>query len=356
MKNLYQEIEHCVTHDNNVTLREILRQNKSIELNNGDLFNLSPPLYRAATFGFNDICETLLSYGADVNYSKDKIFYPLEGASSSNKIETAGLLLRNGADINAYDLVRISAIGSACLEGHYEMVKFLIENGADINRINIGMYVTPLDLAQLYNHEKIIKILKDKGGLSNINHDFDWSVEDAGGISAHIDYYIGRVLPNRFNIQPDGTFYRIAVVNKNKNVLLFSTGNYKYSKTASEFLMVLPLGWNPYDEKSISSLPYKIMEWISKQLQEGYSFQNGDFISLDKICQSPAIEYDGFYIIDYDYNEQGAEHKADSSVTLFTLIPQKKKKNSQYDVTPEKLTKLRGSKWNSLEWKNIPTL
>ena len=355
MEDIYQQIEKCIAQGNNIVLTEILNKNRAIDLNNGSLYTLNPPLYRAAEFGFYDVCETLISYGADVNYTKDNIFYPLEGAASANNIDVAGLLLSHGANINGYHLVRISAIGAACTNGHYDMIKYLIDSGADINRVNIGLYMTPLDLAIMWNREHIFDLLIENGAVSNINHDYDWATESAGGISAHIDYYIGRVLPNRFNLQANGTFYRIAIVNKNSNVLLYSTGNYQYSNPSIEFIMVLPLGWNPYSETLPSGLPYKIMDWLSLCLQGGRRFFDGEFVSFDAIFDDFQSDYAGFYIIDYDYTKQDSQSENDSdSVTLFTLVPQKAKKNGQYEITPERLEKLKGGKWKSLEWKSIP--
>ena len=116
----------------------------------GELYNLNPPLYRAAKLGLYDICKILIDYGADVNYTKDHIFYPLEGAASSNNIDIVKLLLDNNADINGYDLVKLSAIGTACTKGHYDMMAYLVECGADINRLNIGLYLSPLDLAIIW--------------------------------------------------------------------------------------------------------------------------------------------------------------------------------------------------------------
>lgn len=358
MEDIYKEIENCVTRNNSILLNDILNQNHAVDLNNGELYRLNPPLYRGARLGFYSICKTLIAHGADVNYTKDHIFYPLEGAAASDSIEIAKLLISNNADINGYDIVRLSAIGAACTKGHYDMVRYLIDCGADINRVDIGLYVTPLDLTVIWNHEHLYKLLTDLGAISNINHDFDWTMENGGGISAYIDYYIGRVVPTRFNLLSSGIFYRIAVVNKNQNVLLYSIGNYQYSNPPTEFIMVLPSGWNPYSKEDLfAGLPYKIMDWMSGCMQAGRIFFDGEFVCFDEIIGHDINinDYVGFYIVDYNYSTHNVSNDK-NLVTLFTLVPQKNKKKSQYNLTPQLLQKIKGKKLKSLEWKNIPVL
>ena len=102
------------------------------------------------------------------------------------------------------------------------------------------------------------------------------------------------------------------------------------------------------------------MDCLSLHLQGGHRFQDGDFISLHEICECSKMDYAGFYIIDYNYTKPESEQKnvdrKNETVTLFTLIPQKTKKNRQYHVTPGVLNKLKGGKWKSLEWKSVPVL
>lgn len=353
MENIYHRIEESITKGDTSTLKKLLQQ-KNINLNNGDLYNLNPPLYRASKLGLYEICKILIEYGADVNFTKDHLFYPLEGAASSNHIDIAKLLVNNDADLNGYDLVKISALGAACTKGHYDMMAYLIDCGADINRLNIGTYLSPLDLSIIWEHKRLSKYLIDNGALSNVNRNYDWTTEDGGGISAHIDHYIGRVIPNQFHIQRNGIFYRIAVTNNNNNVLLFSTGNYKYSNPPIEFIMVLPTGWNPYSKILSSSLPYMIMEWLSICLQNGRVFSDGEYISLKEIIDGNDLNsiYNGFYIVDYNYTSSIYDSNK-GLVTILSLIPEKKKLPIK---TPMFLEKLKGKNMKSLEWKFVPTL
>lgn len=358
MENIYTVIEDCVLNNDKVYLESILESNKTIDLNNGKLYVFNPPLCKAAEKGYYEICNILINYGADVNYTKDNQTYPLKGACESNDINIAKLLIEHGADINGNEIVCYPAISTACRKGHFEIVKYLIECGADVNRIVIGSGFTPLDIAIMWGQTNLIKILKEHGAITNIQRDYEWSQEVGGGISAHIDYYLGRVVPVKFNIMPNNVFNRISYVNKDNNILLYSIGNYQFMKHPTEFIMVLPVGWNPYSKSEYSMLPYKIMQYLSQNIMNGHEFHDGDFISLDMLnCENIAIldKYAGFHIVDYNYTNVNYEETTDT-VTLLTVIPQIRKKQKNYTLSITDLGKLKNKKWKTLEWKFIPTL
>lgn len=353
-KEIYNDLESAIGENNVQQVFEILSKNPSLNLDDGD-FMFNPPLYRASQLGFKEICKILINKGAKINYTKDNVFYPLEGASSTNKVEIMRLLLENGADINSYEITVLSAIGSASSEDSYEAVKYLIEQGADINRISIQRYLTPLDLSIMWHNEKTISLLKSHNALSNINRDYNWSQEAAGGISAHIDEYIGRVIPNKFCETEDGVFYRLAMVNKEKNILLFSVGNYKYTKPHTEFMMVLPLGWNPYSLYEKSIFPYQVMKMLTIQIKNGVQFKDGDYISknskgFDSLTWIDTII--GFYIIDYNYTDNKIDDGEDT-VHIYTLFPVKENKNG---CSRQSLEKLKSKKWKGLEIPGINVL
>lgn len=358
METIYTNIEKCISDNNLKSLELILQESQKLELNNDDLYTHNSPLYEAAESGNYDICKILIKYGADVNYTKDHAEYSFEGAILSNNINIVELFIENGADINGYNIVRYPAISTACRKGYYDIVKYLIEKGADINRINIGSSFTPLDIAIMWGQVHLFDLLKKHGATTNLKRNHDWSQEEGGGISAHIDYNIGRVVPVNFNIMPNNIFNRMAIVNNNKNVLLYSVGNYRLTTPKIEFVMILPFKWNPYSQSSFSTLPYKIMEYLSQNIVDGYEFHDGDFISLDTLhCENKEIleKYAGFHIVDYNYTNVNYEEETDT-VTLLTVIPQIRKKQKNYTLSITDLEKLKNKKWKTLEWKFIPTL
>lgn len=223
-KEIYIKLEKAVGDNNVQEVSNILDQHSDLDLNDENLYTLHPPLCRAAKKGFYEICKTLIQYGADVNCIKDRLFSPLWGASSGNHLEIVKLLIENGADINAYESSTTAALNEAAAKGHFEIVRYLIEKGADINRLTTTLLFSPLDWSISSGHNEISLFLKEKGASSNINHDYVWS-EVGGGISQHIDWNIGRVIPNKFNETENGVFNRLAVVNRGNNSLLRSSIN-----------------------------------------------------------------------------------------------------------------------------------
>ena len=341
-------LEKAVGDNNLKEVIEIINNYPDIDLNDGDSFVFNPPLYRASEKGFIDICKFLLQKGARINYTKDNSFYPLAGAAAENNIEVVKFLLETGADINAYEITTISAIGYASSKGAYETVKYLIEQGADINRLTLQQYLTPLDLAIIWGKENVVELLKKQGALSNVENNYDWTQEQAGGISQHINNNIGRVILTKFNETENGVFNRLAMVNKDNNILLFSVGNYQYTKPYTEFIMILPFGWNPYSVKTNSVFPYEIMKEITNQIKKGKQFKDGDFISKNDTGFNTLTWLEklaGFYVVDYNYTEQ-PDNRREDTVYLYTLIPVQETKSG---YSPQSLEKLKSKKWKALE-------
>jgi ankyrin repeat protein len=115
--------------------------------------------------------KILVANGADVNLAANDGMTPFLQATlgvSSGKVtmEMCDLLTKNGANINAA-LQRKSAMGwtalhYAAINGDVELVEYLIKHGSNVNKATADGS-TPLYLAQLGNHEEIIKLLKNSG-------------------------------------------------------------------------------------------------------------------------------------------------------------------------------------------------
>ena len=97
------------------------------------------PLYHSAAKGHKDVCEFLISQGADVNAGREIGFVPLTGALNSRTesgVEIFKLLVAQGADINI-DIGGYKLIHNAASSCHDESVRniaeFLISKGVDIN-------------------------------------------------------------------------------------------------------------------------------------------------------------------------------------------------------------------------------
>ncbi|KAK2715953.1 hypothetical protein QYM36_010499 [Artemia franciscana] len=105
-------------------------------------------LHYAAEMGSQDICQILVSYGAEVNCLTSKIpgmLYmaemfdenynetPLHLATLHNETCVAKYLLKNGADHSLRDGFGKTALLNAALKGNLDVFKQLILNGAKIN-------------------------------------------------------------------------------------------------------------------------------------------------------------------------------------------------------------------------------
>ncbi len=97
------------------------------------------PLYHAAANGHKDVCEFLISQGADVNAGREIGFTPLTAALNNRTesgVEIFKLLVDRGADINinvgGYTLLH-QAVYSCHNENVRNIAEFLIFKGVDIN-------------------------------------------------------------------------------------------------------------------------------------------------------------------------------------------------------------------------------
>lgn len=348
-QEIYIELENAVGENNLQNVADMLAYHSDLNLNDESLYRLNPPLCRAAKKGYYEMCKLLIEHGANVNYTKDRLFSPLWAASSGNHLEIVKLLIENGADIDSYENSVTSALNEAATKGHFAIVRYLIEKGADINRLAITLLHSPLDCSIAYKHNEVSVFLRENGALSNIEHDYVWS-ETGGGISQHIDWNIGRVIPNKFNEMGSGVFNRLAVVNRGNNSLLFSVGNFQYTNPYMEFVIVLPFGWNPYSKMEKTQFPYMVMKELTNQVRNGRTFSDGDFISktengFNTISWPKKLA--GFYVVDYIYSDTADQYSnKEDMVNLYTLIPVKA---TQKGYSEQSLEKLKSKKWKALE-------
>ncbi|KAE8340521.1 ankyrin repeat-containing domain protein [Aspergillus arachidicola] len=93
-------------------------------------------LLRAARYGYDKSCASLVAYGADVNIYPTKYWgTPLQEAIRSSRVNIANVLLEHGADINALPAENsgITALQAASINGMFELAVRLLERGADVS-------------------------------------------------------------------------------------------------------------------------------------------------------------------------------------------------------------------------------
>jgi ankyrin repeat protein len=90
-----------------------------------------PPLQKAAFMGYLDICELLLSHGADPNFKDPSGETILLWASEIGRSDVVKVFLNGGADIE-YDNNSLTPLQRACFNLHVETAKLLLSKGANI--------------------------------------------------------------------------------------------------------------------------------------------------------------------------------------------------------------------------------
>lgn len=157
-------------------------------------------LCNAAVRGNVPLCRLLLDSGAEVNVSNDFGMTPLMWASRQDVVHVATLLIAHGADVNLRNERGESALALAVDNGNAEMVDVLLKGGARIDfrdenegrtplhtaalegytdvverLLNRGAYLesrdnsngTPLAYATRYGHDRIARLLRDRGASPN---------------------------------------------------------------------------------------------------------------------------------------------------------------------------------------------
>lgn len=129
------------------------------------------PLATAAHDGRLAIVQELILAGADVNKEQGVLgVTPLEAAAVSGHLDVARVLVAAGADINKTDYLGLTPLHMAAGRGHEEVVHMLIEAGAYVNNQsnNVAGSITPLHLAVKNGQIKTVEVLV---AVSQINID-----------------------------------------------------------------------------------------------------------------------------------------------------------------------------------------
>jgi len=103
------------------------------------------------------------SQKADAKEGLIKAPIPLILAARAGQVGLVKLLLERGADVNLRDKeTEATALIAAAHQGHVQVVEVLLQKGADISaKDKTGK--TALSEATRYNHEDVVKLLKERG-------------------------------------------------------------------------------------------------------------------------------------------------------------------------------------------------
>ncbi|XP_058834904.1 uncharacterized protein LOC131692068 [Topomyia yanbarensis] len=121
------------------------------------------PMSAAATIGHLKIVQLLLNEGANLYACKKDGWSALHTAAQSGRLQVVKYLIeKQKFDINFLDIKLDTALHTAAFHGRLKVVDYLLTKKADFNLID-ALGATPLFLASLQNHQRIVELLLEKG-------------------------------------------------------------------------------------------------------------------------------------------------------------------------------------------------
>lgn len=104
------------------------------------------PLHIVSQRGAVEVCEYLISKGADVHTRTCEEETALHIAASAGKLDVCTCLLAHGAEVIARDVAKSTPLWSAAIRGHFAVCDLLLAHGADVNAPELS-YRTALSAA-----------------------------------------------------------------------------------------------------------------------------------------------------------------------------------------------------------------
>ena len=122
------------------------------------------PLGFAAFFGQAATLDVLLASGAQVNAASREAMKmtPLASALAAERNDLAQTLIEHGADVNAKAENDLTPLHTAAARGNLESAKLLLDHGADIDATTRDGK-KPTTYAQERNHPEMVEFLERRG-------------------------------------------------------------------------------------------------------------------------------------------------------------------------------------------------
>lgn len=107
-----------------------------------------------------NMMKLLIDNKANINYTDENGFNPLNIAIESGDMELTKFLITNGANVNSLMQDEVSLIGYAIAQNNMDLLQMLIENGANVNYTNGDSWAdTPLKTASRLGLDNVVRIL-----------------------------------------------------------------------------------------------------------------------------------------------------------------------------------------------------
>lgn len=144
-----------VVNNGDIEIAKLLLENKA-KIKGELLLAIKSPIAESRI----DMIKLLIDNKANINYSDDDGFTPLNIAIESGDMELTKFLITNGANVNSLMQDGVSLIGYAIAQNNMDLLQMLIENGANVNNTNGDSWAdTPLKTASRLGLDNVVRIL-----------------------------------------------------------------------------------------------------------------------------------------------------------------------------------------------------
>ena len=138
-----------------IEIAKLLLENK-VKIKDELLIEIKSPIVESRI----NIMKLLIENGANINYTDENGFNPLNIAIESGDMELTKFLITNGANVNSLMQDGVSLIGYAIAQNNMDLLQILIENGANVNYTNGDSWAdTPLKTASRLGLDNVVRIL-----------------------------------------------------------------------------------------------------------------------------------------------------------------------------------------------------
>lgn len=138
-----------------IEIAKLLLENK-VKIKDELLIAIKSPIVESSI----NMMKLLIDNKANINYTDENGFNPLNMAIESGDMELTKFLITNGANVNSLMQDGVSLIGYAIAQNNMDLLQILIENGANVNYTNGDSWAdTPLKTASRLGLDNVVRIL-----------------------------------------------------------------------------------------------------------------------------------------------------------------------------------------------------
>ena len=138
-----------------IEIAKLLLENKA-KIKDELLIAIKSPIVESSI----NMMKLLIDNKANINYTDENGFNPLNIAIESGNMELTKFLITNGANVNSLMQDGVSLIGYAIAQNNMDLLQILIENGANVNYTNGDSWAdTPLKTASRLGLDNVVRIL-----------------------------------------------------------------------------------------------------------------------------------------------------------------------------------------------------